>query len=115
MIGLLIPLFLRLGVSQRVSRALAIVTLVVAVAALLGGLWLWLDSREKADDKANVEIGRTIEREGALTETIERVEKGNAAREEISRPGPAGDRLRYDQCLQSARTPANCERYAVPE
>ena len=81
-----------------------------AVVLLIGAV-AWLKSRETADDKANVEIGRAIEREEALTETIERVETANEAREEIGRPDAAGDRLRYDQCLRTARTPANCERF----
>jgi hypothetical protein len=82
----------------------------LAIAAVIG-LWLWVGAAERADDKANQEIGRTIEREGALVETLERTEKGNEAREEIGAAGPAGDRLRYDQCVRTARTPANCQRF----
>lgn len=43
-----------------------------------------------------------------LEETVKRVETANEAREEIR-----NDRgnARYDQCLRTARTPANCERF----
>ena len=111
MIGFLLPVFLRLGLSQRVSRVLAIGTLILGAAALLGALWLWIDAREKADDKANQEIGAAVQREGDLRTTLERTEQGNEAREEIWQAGPAGDRLRYDQCVRTARTPANCQRF----
>lgn len=83
--------------------------LAVAVAALIG-LAAWLQARENADDKANQEIGAAVQREGDLRETIERVETADDVRNEMQQPSPAGDRLRYDQCLRSARTPANCER-----
>lgn len=33
MIGLLVPLFLRLGVSQRLSKALAILTVILGVCS----------------------------------------------------------------------------------
>lgn len=85
----------------------------IAIVAL-AGLVLWLGARETADDKANQEIGAAVQRETNLTETIKRTEQGNAAREEIRAPGNAGDRARYDQCVRSARTPANCRRF-LPE
>jgi membrane protein implicated in regulation of membrane protease activity len=81
-----------------------------AVVALIGAV-AWLQARENADDKANQEIGAAVQREGDLRETIERTETANEAREEIGRHDAAGDRLRYDQCLRTARTPANCERF----
>lgn len=82
----------------------------IALAALVG-VAIWLGARETADDKANQNIGAAIQREGDQAETIKRTEQGNAAREEIRAPGDAGDRARYDQCLWSARTPANCVRF----
>ena len=84
---------------------------VAIVAGLIGAAVLWLIAAEKADDKANQEIGATVQREGDLRETITRTETANEAREEIGRHDAAGDRLRYDQCLRTARTPANCERF----
>lgn len=88
----------------------------IAVAALGAGV-LWLNAREKADDEANQEIGATVQREGDLRETLDRTEQGNEARTEIEeglRSDGSRDRAVYDQCVRTARTPANCERY-VPE
>lgn len=86
------------------------VWLLGAIVAVIGAV-AWLQARERADDKANQEIGATKQREGDLRATLERTETANDAREEIERPGAAGDKLRYDQCLRTARTPANCERF----
>lgn len=66
---------------------------------------------ERGDDKTNREIGAVAEREKAATETISRIEEGNKAREEIRSPGTIGDARRYSECLQSARTPENCQRF----
>lgn len=77
-------------------------------AALLLGLWIWFGAREEADDKANQSIGATVQREGDLREILNRTEQANAARDEVD-----DDRgtARYDQCLRTARTPENCQRF----
>lgn len=111
----LLPILLRWGLSQRVAGVLAWVLPVVGGVLLLGGLWAFLGARENADDRRNQEVGAEMQRASDMASTIDRVEEGNKAREEITAPGPAGDRARYDQCLRSARTPANCARYAVPK
>lgn len=92
-------------------RYLWIVIAVVAVVTL----GLWLAAIEKADDKSNQQIGRTEERLETTTEVLERTEQGNATRTEIERDvvRGSGDVL-YQQCLRTARTPANCERF-LPE
>ena len=105
MIGLILPLFLRLGATQRIAKALAIGTLILAGVLLVGALWLWADSREKADDKANQEIGRTVEREKALTETIEQIEEAQDARED-NRSRTVEQR--NADCVRRSRTPENC-------
>lgn len=88
---------------------------VMAVALILAGGLLWAKLAEDADDKANQEIGRTVEREKALAETIKRTEQGNEAREEIKRDvDRGGGTVLYEQCLRTARTPANCGRF-LPE
>ena len=83
----------------------------IGIAALLlaAGIY-WLQAREEADDKANQEIGAQGQREGDLRKTIERAEKANEARDDISRNR---DNARYDQCVRTARTPANCERLRI--
>lgn len=76
----------------------------VLAAAILMGLWLWIGSREEADDKANQQIGAAIQREGDLTETIKQVEKANEAEARIERDPDA----RHAGCLRHSRTPENC-------
>lgn len=105
MIGFLLPLFVRWGASQRVAKVLAIGTLILGAALLLGALWLWVDSREAADDRANQEIGATKQREGDLRETLERVEEANDAREDNRN---RTDEQRNADCLRRSRTPENC-------
>lgn len=75
-----------------------------AVALLIGAV-VWLRADENADDKANQEIGRTVEREKALTETIEQVEEANEAREDNRTRTPE---QRNADCLRRSRTPENC-------
>jgi hypothetical protein len=83
-----------------------LILVAVAVAAVVG-VYFWLQAAENADDKQNQEIGATVEREKNLTETIDRVEKADDVRETTT----PGDRSFYDECLRTARTPANCERF----
>lgn len=112
MLGLT-PLLASLGVAERFRKPLAHVALGLAVIALLGALWAFLSAREKADDKANQQIGAVAEQSRAAVETIKRVETGNAAREDIRAPGSDGDCVRYAQCVRSARpsAAANCARF----
>lgn len=92
-----------LWASQRVRK----VALALLVLALLAGLWAYLSARENADDQHNQEVGAELQRATDLAETIDRVETADDTREEMRDPA---SRARYDQCLRSARTPANCER-----
>lgn len=78
-----------------------------SLAALLG-LWIWLRATENADDRSNQDLGAAAQRADDLKTTLERTEKANAARNEVR--DPVG-RARYDQCLRTARTPANCQRF----
>jgi hypothetical protein len=87
---------------------------VLALAGLvliLLAAYVYLTRAEEADDRANQEIGATVEREKNLNETVERVKEANDVREEVNRNDDVGAELRYRQCLRSARTPANCERF----
>lgn len=70
----------------------------------LAAAFVWLHSR----DSGNREIGSTQQREADLRETLERTEDANRARDDIRRDV---DGARYAQCLRTARTPANCERF----
>lgn len=89
----------------------------VAALALLGGT-VWYCDRQIDDKVEQAEvIGRTEERNEQLEQTIENVKTAEEAREDITETSPAGDLTRYNQCLRTARTPANCERLLpnVPE
>lgn len=89
-----------LGLTRGWWILIAIGALGLAYAALN----LWID---KTIDTAK-DAGATEQREGDLRETLNRTEQGNEARNEIRDDvGTA----RYDQCLRTARTPANCERF----
>jgi hypothetical protein len=98
----LLPMLGRIGLKGGALIAAGLALLLLAYCA---------HRAEKADDQRNQEIGATVQREGDLRETITRTEKANEAREEIRQVGPTGNRLRYDQCLRTARTPTNCERF----
>ena len=56
------------------------------------------------------EAAVAVEQAKQLEEMIENVEIANEAREEVVRPDDAGGRVRFCQCLRTARTPASCER-----
>jgi Flp pilus assembly protein TadB len=83
----------------------------LAVAALATALGLWLIAAERADDQANRRIGAAEQRQADLTATLERTEEAHAARAEIRDQDHGRSPARYDQCLRTARTPANCERF----
>lgn len=104
MMGILITLFARLGLPETLRKPLAYLATGLLVTALLWLLWAYLSARESADDRANQQIGATIEREKAATATIQNAEKANAAAENVRRSSDAA----RDECLQNARNPANC-------
>lgn len=82
---------------------LLLVLLLVAVA-----LVLLVREAEQADDRRNQDIGAAVQREGDLRETLQRTETAHAARNDI---GDDRGTARYDQCLRTARTPENCQRF----
>ena len=79
----------------------------IAALGLLWALWAYLAHREEADDRNNQAIGAERQRAENMAETIDRVEQANEARDDIR----SSDHARYDQCVRTARTPANCERF----
>lgn len=82
-----------------------------AIAAVIVAYTKLID---KQDDiaKDNQEVGAAIQREQDLQETVRRVEEADDVRNEVSAEAAVGrgNRL-YAQCLRTARTPANCERF----
>lgn len=88
----------------------------LAVLAALIGLYVWFTSAINSAASEGREQGRQEQREETRTTIIERAETANEIREEIGsevRAG-SGDGL-YAQCLRTARTPANCQRFVPRE
>lgn len=82
-----------------------------AVLALLA-VWAWHKGQVSDAASEGVQKGAQQQRESDLIETIERTEQANEARQVIQgevRSGAGGNL--YDQCLRTARTPANCKRF----
>lgn len=85
----------------------------VLVAAVIA-FFTFADKKEQRIETKLEEKGVLKERSETQGETINRVKEANDVREEVNRNDDAGARLRYEQCLLSARTPANCQRL-LPE
>lgn len=80
----------------------------LAVLIVMFSGWLWF--KDAISDAR--EAGAQVQREESLTTTIERTEQANETREVIQsqvRDGAGSDL--YAQCVRTARTPANCERF----
>lgn len=100
----IVSLLVRRGFSQRVSKLVAYLGSALLVAALLGALWLWLDSHEKADDIANQEIGADRVEAESMAETLDQLERADDAEEDLTRDPDA----RLASCRLHSRTPENC-------
>lgn len=86
------------------------VAFVAALAVM--GVWWWHNGQVNEAAKVGRLEGATQQRETDLIETIERTEQANETRTVIEsevRAG-SGDTL-YRECLRTARTPANCQRF----
>lgn len=75
-----------------IAGAVAVIAVIALVASIYG------NGKEAGADKIEKEV---------LQQTVKNVEKANEVRQNF----PADDRRRYDQCLRTARTPANCKRW----
>lgn len=85
----------------------------VLIAAVVAFFYFGDKKEQRIEDKLE-QKGVITERAQTQGETLNRVEIGNEEREKVTRNDDAGAQLRYDQCLRSARTPANCQRL-LPE
>lgn len=94
------PRYFLLGNLLGIPRG---IWLALALAAACGGVAYWLDARQDAAR----EQGAAQQREADLRETLERTENANKARDDVR----SNDAARHAQCLRTARTPANCERF----
>lgn len=100
----IIALLVRKGASQRVAKLVAYIGCALLVIALLGALWLWIDSREAADDTHNQDIGAELERAQATAAALDTIERANDAEENLARDPDA----RRAGCKLHSRTPENC-------
>ena len=80
----------------------------IAVAALTA-VALALAFVDRAFDETE-EAAVAVEQAKQLEQVIQSVETANEARSKIEQPDDAGGRVRFCQCLRTARTPASCER-----
>jgi hypothetical protein len=81
----------------------------VLVAAVVA-YFTFADKKAQRQEGNLVDKGVLQERSETQGEVINRTKEATDVREEISRNDDAGLRLRYEQCMRSARTPANCQR-----
>jgi membrane protein implicated in regulation of membrane protease activity len=89
------------------SRAaqVGLVVLACGLAALAFNWWLNGERKEAATQAV------TQDRAKGLETTINRMEQADETRRDIA---DERSRARYDECLQSARNPSNCQRF-VPQ
>lgn len=80
----------------------------LGAALALAALAWWLSAAEKADDKANREIGAQGAVISGQRTTLDQVGKANEAEDKVRR---GGDTERYERCLRyaTADTRANCD------
>lgn len=86
----------------------------IAGVVLITAVFLWIDAGERADDRANQEVGATIQREGDQAKTIENVGVANDTRADVEASQKRNNGRNpefYASCLRSARTPENCKRF----
>ena len=83
-----------------IGAGLAALILIIAIPAFI----------DRAFDDAS-DKGKLEERNEQLETVIQNKKDSDNASEEIEQLGPVGDRVRYDQCLRTARTPENCKRW----
>lgn len=100
-------LWTALTASRGAKIALAVLLLIVAGLAL----YLWAMSHHDETVQTAVQQGREAQQRDDALETLNTVKEANDARSAVN---DAGSRARYDECLRSARNPANCQRF-LPE
>lgn len=97
-------LFLKSLVTDHLPKLIA----GVLAAALVGGIALWIASRERKEERIDnsfVEQGRTEERADQQERTIENVKKANDAERNPTLDDRERVRQKYDRCA----APGSCE------
>lgn len=80
------------------------------ILGIIGAAYMY-NHQQQTNNTNNQNIGRQLQQNEDNQQTISKVETANEARSEITAPNSAGDQLRYNQCMQSSRTPDNCKRF----
>ncbi len=85
----------------------------IALVIVVGlGLYIWIVTNRQSDLQDAADQARNQVQAEVLEKTVEQVKEANDAREQVRNDV---DNARYTQCLRSARTPANCQRYLLPQ
>lgn len=103
-------LMTKTGLGPKAAKLASWGALILVAGLLVGAALLWFnDTVDDAHDEG-VKQGVTIERVEAQGKVIENVQTANETRAAVrdERSGAA-----YDECLRSARNPANCERFLL--
>ena len=91
------------GLDVQAKIIMAFVGLAMAGIAIATAFHVVDTLTETAEQK-----GAVVERAETQADIIKNVEKANEARTDVRDPR---SRAAYDQCVRSARNPANCERF----
>ena len=83
----------------------------VAAALLLAGTVAYCNHQVEERVEVAQTTGEERERTRQLETTVKNVETAREAVKDITEASPRGDAARYNQCLRTARTPENCERF----
>jgi len=110
MIAFLIPLATRI-VGERFAKLAAWGIVALIAAAIIGGVVWWFTDTVDDARSDGVKAGVTAERVEAQGKALENVQTANETRAAVR---DQRSRAAYDECLRSARNPANCERF-LPE
>lgn len=101
----------KLGITARLASFITWVGGLLAVALLIGAaVWWFNDTVDDAHDDG-VKQGVTAERVETQGKVIENVQAANETRAAVR---DDRNRAAYDECVRSARNPANCQRF-VPQ
>lgn len=108
MIALLALKLMEHGLGPKMARLSAWGSALLLVSLLIAGaIWWFTDTVDDARDEG-VKAGIATERVEAQGKVIENVQAANETRAAVR---DEHSRAAYDECVQSARNPANCERF----
>lgn len=104
--------FATLFQAFKASRNAQIAAGLALVVVVCLGLYIWIITNRQSDLQDAADQARNQAQAETLSKAVDQVKEANDAREDIRSDV---DNARYTQCLRSARTPANCKRYLLPQ